>query len=165
MPGMEHASAASEVWALLLQVFGAERRRLPAVAAELGLPEAQCQVLELLDPQAPVAMCRVAEALRCDPSNITGIVDRLQARGLVERRSDPRDRRVKKIVLTARGRDHRRLLVERLGEPPAEITALSLAEQQGLCAILRTAVTRRKSADSSAMRAERGSASRNRARS
>ena len=98
---MEHRSAAaSEVWALLLQVFGAERRRLPAVAAELGLPEAQCQVLQLLDPQAPVAMCRIAEALDCDPSNITGIVDRLQARGLVERRSDPRDRRVKKLVPT-----------------------------------------------------------------
>jgi len=141
---MEHRSApASEVWALLLQVFGAERRRLPAVAAELGLPEAQCQVLQLLDPQAPVAMCRIAEALDCDPSNITGIVDRLQARGLVERRSDPRDRRVKKLVLTAQGRDRRKRLLERLDEPPSAIQALSLAEQQGLCAILKRALARR----------------------
>ena len=141
---MEHRSAAaSEVWSLLLQIFGAERRRLPAVAAELGLPEAQCQVLQLLDPQAPVAMCRIAEALDCDPSNITGIVDRLQARGLVERRSDPRDRRVKKLVLTPQGRDQRKRLVERLHEPPSEIQSLSPAEQQGLCTILRRALARR----------------------
>jgi DNA-binding MarR family transcriptional regulator len=141
---MEHRSAAaSEVWALLLQVFSAERRRLPAVAAELGLPEAQCQVLQLLDPQAPVAMCRIAEALDCDPSNITGIVDRLQARGLVERRSDPRDRRVKKLVLTAEGRDRRKRLLERLDEPPSEIQSLSPAEQEGLCAILKRALARR----------------------
>ena len=157
---MEHRSPAAEVWALLLQVIGAERRRVPALAAEMGLSEAQCQVLQLLDPQAPVAMCRVAEALHCDPSNITGIVDRLQARGLVERRSDPRDRRVKKVVLTARGRDHRTRLLERLSEPPSEITALSLAEQQGLCAILRRTVARRKNA----MNTNRGSAPRDRAR-
>ena len=113
------------------------------MAAELGLPEAQCQVLQLLDPQAPVAMCRIAEALDCDPSNITGIVDRLQARGLVERRSDPRDRRVKKLVLTAHGRDRRKRLLERLDEPPSAIQSLSLAEQQGLCAILKRALARR----------------------
>jgi DNA-binding MarR family transcriptional regulator len=144
MASMEQRSAAaSEVWALLLQIVGAERRRLPLVAAELGLPEAQCQVLQLLDPEAPVAMCRVAEALDCDPSNITGIVDRLQARGLVERRSDPRDRRVKKLVLTPQGRDQRKRLLERLYEPPVEIQSLSPAEQEGLCAILKRALARR----------------------
>jgi len=135
----------SEVWSLLLQVIGTERRRLPTVADELGLPEAQCQVLEQLDPEAPVAMCRIAEALYCDPSNITGIVDRLETRGLVERRSDPRDRRVKRLVLTSQGRELRQRLVERLYEPPAEIQSLSAAERQDLCAILKRALSRRAS--------------------
>ena len=75
-----------DAWQLLRGILAAERSRLPVIAAGLGLSQAQCQVLQLLDPEAPVAMCRVAEALDCDPSNVTGIVDRLQAQGLVERR-------------------------------------------------------------------------------
>jgi DNA-binding MarR family transcriptional regulator len=95
--------------------------------------------LQQLDPQAPVAMCRVAEALDCDPSNVTGIVDRLEARGLVERRSDPRDRRVKQLVVTDRGRELRARLLAELTQPPSAIAALSAADQRTLCAILRRA--------------------------
>ncbi len=36
-------------------------------------------------------MRRLAQKLKCEPSNVTGIVDRLEARGLVERRPDPTD--------------------------------------------------------------------------
>jgi DNA-binding MarR family transcriptional regulator len=145
--GVAHPGA-SDVWTLLLQLVGDERRRLPAIAAELGLSEAQGQVLRLLDPQAPVAMCRIAEALDCDPSNVTGIVDRLEARGLVERRADARDRRVRRLVLTAQGREQRKHLVDRLHEAPSEIEALSMAEREGLCAILKRALACRGEADS-----------------
>lgn len=127
-------------WSRLRQLLAAERSRLPAIAAEIGLSEAQCQVLQALDPGAPVAMCRLAEALGCDPSNVTGIVGRLEARGLVERRADERDRRVKKLVLTARGRHQRTRLLERLSEPPPEIRRLSAADQSALEAILARAL-------------------------
>ena len=49
-------------------------------------------------------MRKLAQKLKCEPSNVTGIVDRLEARGLVERRPDPADRRVKLAAATDEGR-------------------------------------------------------------
>ncbi|MFD8324839.1 MarR family winged helix-turn-helix transcriptional regulator [Streptomyces lydicus] len=71
-------------------------------AAEHSLTGAQARVLTLLSIE-PLPMRKVAERLKCEPSNITGIVDRLEARGLVERRPDPADRRVKLAAPTAEG--------------------------------------------------------------
>ena len=48
-------------------------------------------------------MSKLAVGLRCEPSNVTGLVDRLEKRGLVERRTDAHDRRVKLIAPTAEG--------------------------------------------------------------
>ncbi len=128
-----------DAWQLLRGILAAERSRLPVIAAGFGLSQAQCQVLQLLDPEAPVAMCRVAEALDCDPSNVTGIVDRLQAQGLVERRVAEADRRVKKLVLTLKGGALRARLIERLSEPPSGIRALPAADQEKLFTILHRA--------------------------
>jgi len=136
---MASISEARKAWTLLLEMLVAERSRLPMIAASLGLSEAQCLLLQRLDPNAPLAMCRVAEALDCDPSNVTGIVDRLERRGLVERRADPRDRRVKQLLLTAKGEEVRNRLVAELSEPPSTIESLSAADQKTLCAILRKA--------------------------
>ncbi len=136
---MEPLEGACEAWKLLLRVVAAERARLPAIAAEIGLSEAQCLVLQHLDPAAPVPMCRLAETLDCDRSNVTGIVGRLEARGLVERRPNPSDRRVKNLVLTEAGRRRRQRLLDRLAEPPAGIRALAPEEQKLLQAILRRA--------------------------
>jgi DNA-binding MarR family transcriptional regulator len=136
---VEPLEGACEAWKLLLRVVAAERARLPAIAAELGLSEAQCLVLEHLDPALPVPMCRLAEALDCDRSNVTGIVGRLEARGLVERRLDPSDRRVKNLVLTETGRRQRQRLLDRLAEPPAGIRELPREQQVLLQAILRRA--------------------------
>ncbi|AOP45995.1 MarR family winged helix-turn-helix transcriptional regulator [Streptomyces lydicus] len=71
-------------------------------AAEHSLTGAQARVLTLLSVE-PLPMRKVAERLKCEPSNVTGIVDRLEARGLVERRPDPADRRVKLAAPTAEG--------------------------------------------------------------
>lgn len=139
---MGAASEARKAWSLLLEMLVRERSRLPAIASALGLSEAQGHVLREIDPGAPIAMCRVAESLGCDPSNVTGIVDRLERRGLVERRADPRDRRVKQLVLTERGRSLRERLLVELAQPPSAIVELSATDQRALCAILRRAVGR-----------------------
>ncbi|MFK0118575.1 MarR family winged helix-turn-helix transcriptional regulator [Streptomyces sp. NPDC090994] len=71
-------------------------------AAEHALTGAQARLLRLLSLE-PLPMRRLARKLRCEPSNVTGIVDRLEARGLVERRPDPGDRRVKVAAATEEG--------------------------------------------------------------
>ncbi|MGP8302069.1 MarR family winged helix-turn-helix transcriptional regulator [Streptomyces inhibens] len=71
-------------------------------AAGHSLTGAQARVLSLLSAE-PLPMRKVAQRLKCEPSNITGIVDRLESRGLVERRPDPADRRVKLAAPTTEG--------------------------------------------------------------
>ncbi|MFF2328872.1 MULTISPECIES: MarR family winged helix-turn-helix transcriptional regulator [unclassified Streptomyces] len=71
-------------------------------AAAHSLTGAQARVLGLLALE-PLPMRRIAQKLKCEPSNVTGIVDRLETRGLVERRPDPLDRRVKLAAPTEKG--------------------------------------------------------------
>jgi DNA-binding MarR family transcriptional regulator len=51
----------------------------------------------------PLSMRELADRLYLDPSNLTALVDRLEDLGLVERTADADDRRVKRLVITARG--------------------------------------------------------------
>ncbi|MFI0779536.1 MarR family winged helix-turn-helix transcriptional regulator [Streptomyces sp. NPDC021212] len=71
-------------------------------AAKHALTGAQARVLGLLS-RGPTPMRRIAQQLKCEPSNVTGIVDRLESRGLAERRLDPADRRVKLAAATEAG--------------------------------------------------------------
>ena len=73
---------ACEAWELLLKLFFSQRADLPALAAEFDLSPVQCHVLRLIEPGQPLPMGRIAETLACDASNVTGLVDRLEARGL-----------------------------------------------------------------------------------
>jgi DNA-binding MarR family transcriptional regulator len=136
---MKTSELARETWELLFSLLTTAGLRVPSVAAECGLTEAQCHLLRMLNPGEPVSMRSVAEGLACHASNITGIVDRLEERELVARRPAPNDRRVKALVLTAQGARVRAKLVERLSEPPPPIAQLSSRDQAALCAILRRA--------------------------
>jgi DNA-binding MarR family transcriptional regulator len=91
---------------------------------ELGLAPRQAKALRHLQPDAPLAMSRLAEALHCDNSNVTQIVDRLEGDGLVERRPASHDRRVKALVLTEDGRRMRNEVERRMTEPPPPLAAL-----------------------------------------
>ncbi len=104
MAATRKTTPATEAWELLQQVMVGQRARMFAVASEFELAPAQVMALGRLEPGRPCAMSELAGALRCDNSNVTGIVDRLEARGLVERQADPADRRVKRLVLTDAGR-------------------------------------------------------------
>src|SRR5512132_4523353 len=123
-------------WGLLVRLFFAQRANLPPLAAELQLSPAQCHVLHLIEPERPIPMGQLAETLACDKSNVTGLVDRLESRGLVRRRASARDRRVKVLVLTPTGSRLRALLVARMTAPPAALERLSLREQRELVRIL-----------------------------
>ena len=124
----------------MTELCAAVRDRMPELAAELELSPQQCHVLRLIEPGKVIAMRALAESLGCDASNITGIVDRLEARGLVERRTPDHDRRVKTLALTRRGVEARKRIVAGLAVPAEVIARLSDAELRSLCAILRRAL-------------------------
>src|SRR3712207_5431459 len=125
-------SAASEAWALIAQLFTSQRTRFLAIATEFDLAPAQLGALKTLDPDKPVPMRELAEALHCDNSNVTGIVDRLESRGLVERRAAPHDRRIKMLVVTPAGADVRARVKARMEEAPEALQRLSAEEQRQL---------------------------------
>ena len=132
-PASPHAC---DAWQLLTQLFFAHRANLPTLAAELQLSPAQCHVLHLLEPVRPIPMGQLAETLACDASNVTGLVDRLESRGLIRRRASEEDRRVKVLELTPTGARLRTLLIDRMTAPPATLRRLSVAEQRSLVRIL-----------------------------
>jgi MarR family transcriptional regulator, organic hydroperoxide resistance regulator len=133
-------SAASEAWGLIAELFISNRTRFLAIASEFELAPAQLMALKALDPEDPVPMRDLACALACDNSNVTGIVDRLEARGLVERRPAPHDRRVKMLVVTPEGADLRARVKARMEEPPEALTRLDEAEQHQLRDLMRKAL-------------------------
>jgi DNA-binding MarR family transcriptional regulator len=94
-------------------------------------------VLHLIGPDQTVAMGRLAETLACDASNVTGLVDRLESRGLIVRRASADDRRVKVLALTPLGARLRTQLHKRMAaDPPDPLRRLSAAEQRALVRIL-----------------------------
>jgi MarR family transcriptional regulator, organic hydroperoxide resistance regulator len=131
-----------EAWGTLWQIMLTARAQFVAAMADLELTPAQGIVLRRLDPDRPTPMNELAEALACDASNVTGLVDRLEARGFVERRADPGDRRVRTLVLTADGIALRGEVIERMSQPPEAIARLSARDQRALRDILRRATGR-----------------------
>jgi DNA-binding MarR family transcriptional regulator len=129
-----------EAWGHFFQLAMENRARLMDALEELDLTFMQAHVLRLLDPATPRPMGDLAVELKCDASNITGIVDRLEARGLVERRSAPKDRRVKALAPTPAGLEMRGRVLEAMRRPPAAIQALSVQDKRALRDILRRAI-------------------------
>lgn len=110
------------------------------ILAELGLTEPLADALWQLDPASPApSMRQLAARLRCDPSSVTFLADRLVERGLIEVGVDPADRRRKRVALTPRGRQVRRdLLAAMTARSP--LARLSIDDQRQLLDLLGRAV-------------------------
>jgi DNA-binding MarR family transcriptional regulator len=97
--------------------------------------------LQVLADNPDITMRNFAEYMFCDASNATGIVDRLEKRGLVERRTSDADRRVKVVRITPAGLRLFRRIDEMLGaEAPPAIAKLSAADQRTLREIVERAL-------------------------
>src|ERR1700716_2825316 len=124
-------SVADQAWALLVQVaFERVHAHFAVAVAELDLAPMQAKALHELNVEPPISMRELAERLKSDPSNVTGLIDRLEARGLVERRPDPNDRRIKGLALTPAGAKLRERLFARLYAAPRSLAELSEREQR-----------------------------------
>ncbi|MEV0807144.1 MarR family winged helix-turn-helix transcriptional regulator [Micromonospora sp. NPDC050200] len=88
----------------IMHIASAIRHYQDVEVAELGLTPAAARALYELDPDRPLPARDLAEQLRCDRSNVTALVDKLEQAGLVERRVDPADRRQKTLLVTEAGR-------------------------------------------------------------
>jgi DNA-binding MarR family transcriptional regulator len=130
---------AAEVWKLMAD-FSAASFRHSAQAQlmeEIGLTPAHFRALSILDPDEPRPMRAMASTLCCDASMATWLVDRLEERGLVERRTPPSDRRVKTVVLTELGITTRDRLRESFYDPPGAFLDLDVASLEALRSALR----------------------------
>jgi DNA-binding MarR family transcriptional regulator len=120
----ERLALERKAWELLGDLYLLQKPRVMALCREFDLFPPQLLVLKTLDRPRP--MREVAATMGCDSSNLTGITDRLEERGLVMRTADPDDRRVKRLVLTEDGKRLRRQIVAYLGRPPeGAVDALS----------------------------------------
>lgn len=123
------------------EVFMRTEAAITAPLAELGLTTATAQALWALDPdEEPPSMKTVAARLHCNAPNLSFVADQLATRELVERVPDPRDRRSRALVLTAKGARVRSqvmsIVVEHSPlsalEPDDITTLLSILDKAGL---------------------------------
>jgi DNA-binding MarR family transcriptional regulator len=128
------------VWRRLIELLQTQKFWMDELASELGITAHMVKALVEIPARDSITMKELAGRLWCDASNTTGIVDRLEARGYAERRPDPRDRRVKCVLLTAAGRRIQRKIDEHFTTLPPALAALSDADQAALSAIIDRAL-------------------------
>ncbi|MFC4035587.1 MarR family winged helix-turn-helix transcriptional regulator [Streptomyces polygonati] len=126
----------AEVVDLIGTVVARYYQEYDAAAAVHRLTGAQARVLALLST-GPMPMRQIAHRLKCEPSNVTGIVDRLEAQGLAERLADPADRRVKLGAATAAGRETAADLRDSLDFAREPLAGLSVVERTMLRDLLQ----------------------------
>lgn len=134
------ANLAYEVIQLLVAMTGRLAQDFAGRAAEFGLSTPEGKVLLALEPGDALSMRALARKLGYDASNLTGIIDRLEDHGAVQRRADAADRRVKTIVATEEGLRLRDGLAERLRADAGPVRALTGPELHDLRRLLLRAM-------------------------
>jgi len=125
-------TAAAAAWRHIFDYILATASERVAVLERLRLTPAESRALISLDPDAGRSMRSLADAWSNDPSNATWLVDRLERRGLAKRVAKEGDRRVKDVVLTAKGKRIRDDLLASQYTPPPDLMALSQRELDAL---------------------------------
>jgi len=118
----------------LLEVTQRVQHVVSVVAARHDLTPQQIGLLRMLDE--PMSMRAFAEDLSCDPSNVTGLVDRAERLGLVQRVPDPRDRRIRMLTLTPKGRRSRNRVNRELASELGDALGLTPATSRRVARLL-----------------------------
>jgi DNA-binding MarR family transcriptional regulator len=139
-PGVDHLRLVQQVAGLWFEMQSRLQTHFAALAAEHSLSAIQAKILIQLDPGGAVTMRALADRLQYDASNLTTVIDRLEALGAVQRRPDPRDRRVKGLVLTEEGLRFRNGFWQRLVNETGPLGHLTVDELVQLRSILQSAV-------------------------
>lgn len=127
-----------KLWVVLWRATRAVEERVAAHIAALGLCGSDFGVLEALLHRGPLTVGALGGKVLLSSGSMTAAVDRLEARGLAERRPSPADRRAREIRLTAAGR---RLIAGAMDDHAAAVRralgGLSAAEQDQAIGLLK----------------------------
>jgi DNA-binding MarR family transcriptional regulator len=112
--------------------------RMEEALAAVGLSMAKYGALELLiEAKEPLPLSELAARAKCVRSNMTQLVDRLEAEGLVQRIDDPADRRVTRAQLTPAGRERYAAGVRQMEQVQANFMAeVPEMEREALARVL-----------------------------
>ncbi|MDQ1419295.1 MAG: MarR family transcriptional regulator, organic hydroperoxide resistance regulator [Acidimicrobiaceae bacterium] len=128
-----------EAWRLMAEMMlshdSMDRLHNACAAADVTPP--LLKALMSLGPGQAWPMSVLAKGWRCDASWVTGIVDGLEERGYVQRRTLETDRRVKLVEITEGGEAARAKALDVLFDPPPSINTLSAKDQLALRNIMR----------------------------
>jgi DNA-binding MarR family transcriptional regulator len=130
--GPSKTALAKEVWRRLFDFIVETASHRNLVLGRYDLTPNDSRALFTLDAAEGRTMSSLAEAWGCDASNATWVVDRLEKKGLVERRALQGDRRVKLVALTRKGVETKAALARDLYEPPRELLELSAKDLEAL---------------------------------
>jgi len=128
---------ADEAWRNLFEFFISTRRERDPALAKHGLTPNDGKALFTLDAGNGKTMGALAGEWTCDASNATWIVDRLEKRGLAERRPSPGDRRVKMVVLTPLGVETREEVMAHFYKPPGALLELNRTDLEAFRDVAR----------------------------
>ena len=128
---------ANDTWRRLTELFLSRKHQVMEISAAHGLNPGAMNALLFLQPGEPCSMRTLADAWKCDASNVTWLVDRLEEQGLAERRAYPTDRRVRTVALTRKGTRVRAQIESKLFEAPDSVRKLSAHDLETLAKILR----------------------------
>ena len=136
MAGSTDDAVTREIIALADQLVGRIWFQFLARIAEFNLSVPEAKALQSLEPDRPLTMRELSARLHANPSNVTVVVGRLEARGLVSRQGGE-DRRVKGVLLTSAGVDLRQRLANRLADDHPAVSGLSSSQRDALLRLLR----------------------------
>ncbi|MEV0341308.1 MarR family transcriptional regulator [Nocardia sp. NPDC050713] len=125
----------AQLMELLSVSLGTYYSDFTAAAASENLTASQARTLSVLR-RGPVAMRALAETMACDASNVTGIINRLEKRGLVRREASASDRRVTNLVITPEGWQVTETIRAKMCATRDGLDRLSDQDRDRLCALL-----------------------------
>lgn len=132
-----------DVYRKLMLLMMRSKQQMASVIEKHNMSPIQGMLLMLLDENTGKSMQELTQTMACDPSNTTGLIDRLDTNGLITRTSDPKDRRVKVIMLSQKGISLRKEVLDALqAAEAADLNRLSAEDQAALIRIINTLITR-----------------------
>ena len=128
----------TSLWIRFLRVNLVSNKKLQDSLEELGLTSPQFYVLATLGYAGGLPFGEIGEKMMVTVSNLTGIVDRLEEKGLVARERDSDDRRVVRVKLTERGAKLYKSTIPLFEKCISQFfSPLSKTQQKELAALLR----------------------------